>query len=655
MYIKYFTLLILTSFAISVVSGQDLSNRIPAHADFVAVINNKAIVEHSSIELLNETLTKLGAFDNTTEDSEFPVKSLMELDLNFDKHAYVYRTNTDSLYYVGILLPLKQNHQVKEHMFSKFEKLPTYSGYERRVSKDGKTQVAWNEETLFILTGSVHSNYFQMKEIADRYGLDVGYYSSVDTLSDIVADAAADVAEPEEITAEADTTVAEPEVFYDIAPPLAETDTSISTIVADPPELDVEDYNLASDSLYLANQAQVTKNDSISNALFSKWLAADFGNYLNPKITMIKNKAIKIDDKKTLLRLWVSDLDDMYRKNLPFDVLRMSYGINMEDLKYGYQDATLELVQDLHTLKFVGSIGLDKDIAQIFKNIYKNKMNPKFAQYIPENHLAYMSMNISTEAYLKELPGLIERWYAPLAQDYADVLTISATALEIGMDEKAIAKVMNGDHVIFLNDLQKVKKEYTAYEYDDDYNSTEVTKTKDEFIPSFLWMFTAQDQRLYKKLLQFAEKRQKIKIDNGLYELTELKNSIPVYILLKNDIVFIGSSKEQMVSILENRFKASKNANQLKKQLRSNNFNAVLHTAAIPEMVKKLEIPVIEPWQKTLRDLSTYGDVRIQANGLKQNKMVGEIAVDFPQQDKNALQYLLKHIIENIDSKKDNR
>lgn len=109
-------------------------------------------------------------------------------------------------------------------------------------------------------------------------------------------------------------------------------------------------------------------------------------------------------------------------------------------------------------------------------------------------------MNISTEGYLKQLPALISRWYAPLAGEYADVVTIAATALEIGLDEKSIGKVMKGDHVFFLNDLQKVTKDYVTYEYDDDddYNYKEITKTKDEYVPNFLWMFTSQDQRLYK-------------------------------------------------------------------------------------------------------------------------------------------------------------
>ncbi|KKX48026.1 hypothetical protein [Sphingobacterium sp. IITKGP-BTPF85] len=177
MNIKFLPLLALSAFAGMEATAQELTSKIPAHADFVVSINNKAIVEQSSMELLNETLTKLGAFEQA-KNMDFPIKNLKELDFNLDKQAYVYRANTDSLHYIGILLPLKANHQVKQHMFSQYEVLPIYNGYERRVSKDGKTQVAWNSETMFILTGDVHSQYFQMKDVADRYGLDLGSYAT---------------------------------------------------------------------------------------------------------------------------------------------------------------------------------------------------------------------------------------------------------------------------------------------------------------------------------------------------------------------------------------------------------------------------------------------------------------------------------------------
>src|SRR5690606_20283875 len=131
--------------------------------------------------------------------------------------------------------------------------------------------------------------------------------------------------------------------------------------------------------------------------------------------------------------------------------------------------------------------------------------------------LAYVSTNLSTEGYLQQITTLMNNWYAPLAGENAELLSIVATALEIALDEKSIAKLMKGDQVFFLNDLHKVSKEYTTYEYDEDYNYEEVVKTKEEFQPNFLWMFTSEDQRIFKKTLDFAVKRQKASVDNDIY------------------------------------------------------------------------------------------------------------------------------------------
>lgn len=660
MNLKYLSLLALTAFAGMEATAQELTNKIPAQADFVVAINNKAIVEHSSIQLLNETLSKLGAFEKTTNNLDFSIKSLEELDFNLDKQAFIYRANTDSLYYIGVLIPLKSNHKIKDRMFSQFDMLPIYNGYERRVSKDGKTQVAWNQETLFVLTGDLHSNYFQMKDVADRYGLDLGMYgASSDTwVYDDTLDAAAATEEAIEAIAteevlpdtvnileEISEAAEEAEVAYaDTSAVLAADDWSdeVDTI-------DMDDYDLESDSLYLLNQKREAKNDSLKNKLFGTWLSNDFNNYLDPKSNLGQNKAVKISDQKNLLRVWIPNLDKLYQNALPYDVLRMAYGFDLKNLKYGYEDATFDLIQDQHTLKLTGTVGVDAEMAKIFKTLYSNKINKKFGQYIPENHLAYASINISTEGYIKELPALISRWYAPVAGEYADVVTLTATALEIGLDEKSIGKVMKGDHVFFLNDLQKVTKDYVTYEYDDDYNYKEITKTKDEYVPNFLWMFTSQDQRLYKKILEFAVKKQEVSLENGIYKISKQKKLEPIYILFKNDVVFVGSDLEQLTAIEQNRFKASKNV-KIRKDMSSNPFNMVIHTNAIPEVVNKLEIPVTASLDQTLKDLSAYGDVQIKSSTLNKNRFSGELSVELPKQDKNALQYILKNVMKNLNN-----
>src|SRR5690606_27181134 len=118
--------------------------------------------------------------------------------------------------------------------------------------------------------------------------------------------------------------------------------------------------------------------------------------------------------------------------------------------------------------------------------------------------LGFFSFNLSTEAYIKNLPKIMERYYGSFMPRYSNAISLAATLFDVVLDEKAIGKVFKGDNLFVLNGVTKVDVTYTDYEYDDDYNYTEVEKTKTETIPQFLWMFSSDDTRIFDKLIQIG-------------------------------------------------------------------------------------------------------------------------------------------------------
>src|SRR5690606_11721802 len=217
------------------------------------------------------------------------------------------------------------------------------------------------------------------------------------------------------------------------------------------------------------------------------------------------------------------------------------------------------------------------------------------------------------------------------------------------LDEKAIAKVIGGDHLVFINELKKVKKEYIDYEYDNDsFDYKEIKKTKDDYIPTFLWMFTSKDQRIYQKILSLGYSKEKVMQTNGIYKIVDTPKSEIIYVLFKNDIVFVSNDADQLLAIRTNKFRASKDRN-IKKQIFSHNMTAVTHLSEIPKTINRLEIPVIKRWDNTVKNLSQYGDVTITAGAAKKGRITGEIAVDFPKKEANALQYLLQELLHVVD------
>lgn len=611
----------------SITYGQhDLIQQVPEHASFVVVINNPAIVKHSSFEKINQALEKLGLFNNIdTEDLQ--LESIADLDLTYDRNAYIYKTDTDSSYYTGILLPLKSGHQVGTNLFSKLSTLPTLQGYERRVSTDGKTQVAWNDHSVLILTGDAHHYYFDDDSVAQRYGLELPSYDNAAALPVYEYETPSDDIHTENVS------------------------DGVMDTIEDNEYTVYSDFDGYADTTYETERTRNAKNDSLRNAAFALWLAHDFSSYLHPDKNAASSRSLrKFDKKNTLVHFWAKDLIGFYREAMPYTLASMQLGYGMEELIYAYQDIVLDLVQDKHTLRLKGSLALNAEMDRMIRPIYKNKMNRKFSKYIPENHIGYFSININTESYLKSFPTLMERWGGPSLYSYRDIAGIAATAFEVILDEKAIAQVMGGDHLVFINGLKKVKKEYIDYQYDENtFDYTEIKKTKDDYIPTFLWMFTSEDQRIYKKILALGENKEKVTQNNGIYKIVDNPKGEVIHVLFKDNIVFVSNDEEQLSSIRTNRFRTS-NDRSIKKKIFSNNMTAVTHLAEIPETINRLGIPVIKRWDNTVKTLAQYGDVTITAQGAKKGRITGEIAVDFPKEEPNALQYLLKellHIIED--------
>ncbi len=668
---SYIATLVGLSIAATSYGQQDLIQQVPENASFVVVINNQAIVKHSSFEKINEVLEKLGAFDDIG-NQDVPIERIHDLDLSYDRSAYIYKSDTDSSYYTGILLPLKAGHQIGTNLFSKLSPLPASQGYERRVSTDGKTQVAWNDHSVLILTGDARRYYFDTDSVAQRYGIDLPTYdkantwldypydvvpdtANVEDMADAAADAAYTITDTVETAWQAYDFEVDTAYLVDTIPdnlhvdfPLPALETEETHVYSDYPV-----YDTYSDSTYQKEMARNAKNDSLRNAAFASWLAQDFDRYLHPAQNATSHKFLnKFDKKNTLVHFWSRNMMSLYSQSIPYYMPTMQYAFvnQMEKLAYGYQDIVLDLVQDKHTLKLQGSFGLDKEMERMIKPIYKNKMNRKFARYIPEKHIGYMSLNFNSEAYLKNFPLMMEQLYgSTMYFSFGEVAGIVATALEIALDEKAIANVMGGDHVLFINEMKKVEKEYIDYQYDENtFDYKEIKKTKDDYIPTFLWMFTSADQRIYKKILKLGESKEKVTQTEGIYRIADKPSDEIIYALFKDNMVFVSNDEEQLSAIRTNRFPASRDKH-IKKQIFSNTMTAVTHLSEIPETINRLGIPVIKRWDHLVNNLSAYGDVTITAQGNKKGRITGEMAVDFPQQETNALQYLLQELLKTID------
>ncbi len=649
MYLHKFAALALGVLMTLTSNAQDLIRKVPHDAKVVVSFNNKAVFDHLNIADLNLTLTRLGIFDKMNSDSKLRPSKIEDLGIDLKAKAYAYVRSTDSVQYIGALIPLSNKSQF-ESIIPKHKKVEIVNSLPTIYSADRSLRLSWDENTVYVLGGLAMDYYFRKEDVINRYGLIANAYDAYEAeYAEAIVDSAATTWDAYDFDAAADsaaadaasaaTAVSEEEEEYELAAPpiLAQVDTT------DEDEYAIVDSILAQDEYaddYYSRYDSVTRhNDSIKNDLVKQWVNAEMELMLAGGYKSFDAKKLPKLSANTIAHIHAADVFSYYKYLYPEEALSELFGVKPK-FDYGIDGIDASIVVDGNKLKFVGSATLDKEMASYYKEIYNKKLNPKFYPFLDKDVLGFFSFNVNTEAYLKNLPKIMESYYGSFMPRYSNMISLGAMLFDIALDQKAIAKVIKGDNLFVLNGVTKVDVTYTDYEYDDDYNYTEVEKTKTETIPQFLWMFSSDDTRIFEKIIQIGVQENELVDHDGIYEVKENKGSgITVYLLIKQGMVFIGNDMAKMEMIKSNHYSGKGHAPYVA-MAKKNNLSLLFNTKRIPVLLEELDIPVERSIEETVAELQQYGDFYMTSTGVKGNKVTGEIAVEFPNRKGNALAFL---------------
>ncbi len=632
--------------------AQDLIKQIPEDAEMIAAFNVKDIVQKANANKLNELLQKAGFFEKSGISASNDIKNL---GVDLSQTAYFYTRKTDSISFTEFIFPLNNKGQFEKLLHEAGEPKAFANGYLSVGLKPG-SMLVYNDRIARFISATTNTTFLDNDSIASRYGIKkVDYVARPSDDYDAWADTTvAAVDSVAEVWDEDEKPLAVP-----VAPPVAiavEPDTiaaaatEILPSVVDIAGVDAVEMHDPSyyDSLYTAYEDQNRKNDSIRTGLRDKWLLNEASRLLSGNY-----KSLSISDQEKVLknlglvRLYVPRVEDLYRGLMPYTTSLPYYymGIKLDKFKTGYQDGLLDLVQEGNVLKLKGSVGLDKALAEMTKRMYARKPNSKFSKYLTDKTLGFFNVNINSEAYLREMPAYMAKYYSGLLGPQQDVVEWGLMALEIALDEKAIAQVMPGDHLVVVNGLRKFKKDYIDYTYDDDYNATEVKKTKEETLPVFIWMFTSKDQRLIKKGLDMAVSKQVGQVYDGIYAFSKQKSKdFPMYVLLKEDLVMVSNDSLSLNDIRQNKMNASVNKDFVK-FMKQNKMSAAMDLQKLPGMLKEMGVAPGKQWEATLAQLNQYGSTAITSKGVVGNRAEVEMSTRLPQTSDGAISYLLDQIL----------
>jgi hypothetical protein len=604
------SLLLLFSYALH---AQDLSSKVPSNAAVVAKINSNNFFKYLSAPEFDQSYVGKTLMENVFNTPDFKLTSIQESGLKLSSSVYFFYAPTDSISYTGVLLPL-QNAVNFDQLMKKYPNI-THNGDTRKVKVgEGSTLVTWNNEMALITDGSIKDEFFMDSLTAKRFGMEVLRY--------------------------------QPPVLVDDIDSMVMDSTTVDVVTADTvATTDMDDEVEETDSVYEAYSKKVAEQNVIKNKIQTDWIASYatliFAGTL-PSITTNSSYTSSADEK-ALASVWISSLSNLYAGILPAS---LPYGRMLQ----GYENMNLNLFADERSFKINTALVVEKQQAERLKKIYQHRLNKKFLKYVnSEKAIAMIGYSMDTQSYLEELPNLIMRPYSAILGFHADEAAFGTDLLSLLLDEKAVAKVFKGDALFLMNGLTSKQVTYKTYEYDEDYKRTEIEKTKTETLPSFLSMISTDEPAFFEKLLAIGIKREVVTKEQELYMIEGSKDLFNIYFLIKDKILFCGTSKVDLQNISNNQFEA-KISKQQKALLTKNNFLAYFSGKNLAGKIPKEEFNDVEGLLALNKTLGTMGDVHLKSSGIVGNEIRAELVAEIPNAQQNALKYLFS-LIENIAKK----
>jgi hypothetical protein len=660
----------------NVTQAQDLVKKIPLNAFTVATIKGDNVFKLMFVKDFNESFLGKKLLTETSKSLDKNFTSIEDFGINVEKNMYYFNQLSDSITYNCFLIPIKDAMKFESLIQNKEKKFTQQGDIRTMVLPDSTSIIKWNKDMLYFVAGSINNSFFSDSIKSARYGIkEIRFQNNYDDVA--IADSSVVVSDT------VYTTTAEPMVEV-AAPPIIEkarvqkkaspgktskkrrikkktgkkkavkpkkvtwTQNVEFEMEADPSEEVVDSTATAKaniDAQYDTYQQERAEQDAKKKRLAFIWMTAQADQIFNGNYQSIENNksyAASLDHK-AIAELWVSSLQDAYSAISP------SFGAyGKAGLMKGYGSLNAKLFMDNKSFRISTGLELSQEQADSYKKILNRKLNKKFLKYVnSEKALGFMSYSIDTKAYLEEFPKLLKQTYGSfMGAKMDEEMDLGGDLISLLLDEEAVSKVIKGDALFVINGLKTKEVTYTSYEYDDDYKQKEVTKTKNETLPDFLFMFSSEDTRLINKLIKYGVNKNFVSAEGSIYKIMEKKSPVDIYFQIKDGIVFFGNSLTEMQGIQNNQYRSNKLSKMHKQLLSKNNFSFLFNAQNLVGKVPASEIGGEETAKKFNSTLEKMGNVYMKSNPVKGNAVSADISAEIPNGHENALKYLFS-LIEN--------
>lgn len=637
-------------------SAQDLSTKIPSDAAAVVTIKGERLTQLVSINDFSNS--KLGQMlgKELSQKTDGKIATIADAGFDLEKNFYYFLDVKEGVFTNCFLIPLKNPEGFKSLLSEREkEKIVNENGLSYMQEEYDNMVTLWNDNTMVVMFAADQTDSND-------------YYDDLQIEPAVTEEIREEAVEAEsEEQSNYGITIEEVEIeegTADAKDAVEEAEEAVEEIVIEPaaPYNDYynsEEYRKSQaerEAKRKAREAQrEVKRKELALATLAKAKAVMAGNYAQGNIMKNESYLNSMGNGKEEASAWVADFGGIYKDAAYGSYLfgaTNPYSFMDIDKLYGGMSiaAKLDFEEDHAAIKTVYT--MNDEMVDLYKQMYDGKLNSKFTDFMNEDRmLGYWSINMSIEGMLNAYPDLMDSMFSGKESNtYGDAITLGTYLFRILIDEEAAAEIIRGDMLLVLNDLSERTVTYIDYEYDEAYNTIEVEKTKTETVPDFMFMFSSEQKGLFDRLVRIGVREGELEAINGMYKIASMGSSSPfdIYVLFKDGICFMGSSKRDMLAISTGTY-VSKLSGEHKKNMKKNVSSMYVNGKKIIA-----QIPV-DSYPSELRDRIGFltqntEDVQFRFEKIKGNTMKGEMIWNTATSGhENSFDYFLNMIEALID------
>lgn len=415
------------------------------------------------------------------------------------------------------------------------------------------------------------------------------------------------------------------------------------------------------------------QQDMIVNAKQYEIAGRIISNSFSNAIVSIQNDVSynKIVDPAAHVSTWINSesiwsmYSNYFMRGL-YGVMRSPMGMLSSDTAAGFRSAA-NVYFDKDKMRVEQKVfSPDAQLAEMGRQIMNNRQSNALVNYVNPGNIGYFSMSINTEAMANYYYTLMKKYLSSTSymSEYSSLIDIYIDFLQIAIDEKGLAELMPGNFLFVMHDLKTKAVTYTDYNYDSEYNSTPIKKTKNELSPDFTFIMETKKDGFMQKLanlpLKYAKKEKYNYTDKGgYYELVLDSSQIigSMYFIVKDGKAIVTTSKEVVDLTLAGKGFATEA--ETKKSILNNNYSLKLNSA---KLLDKIGADLGTEVNRKIKEYAAanIGDVKMESS-IKDGMIQGTTTFDIKGKHTNSLEFFfnmiddINKIIEDDKAEKEKR